>query len=71
MDLGASTALTMLVSLVRMIEFSDIGLPLLERIHMEDNAFLGDHRDDRKTILTYPYNYDNRLIMEGEIEWER
>ena len=48
-----------------------VGLPVLERIHMGDNAFLGDHRDDRKTILTYPYNYKNRLIMEGEIEWER
>ena len=44
----------------------DVGLSALERITMGDNAFLGDHREDRKTISTYPYNYDNRLIMEGE-----
>ena len=61
----------MFVSLVGMIELFDIGLPLLERILMGDNAFLGDHRDDRKTILTYPYNYNNRLIMEGEAGLER
>lgn len=43
----------------------DVGLSALERIMMGDNAFLGDHRDHRKTIPTYPYNYNNRLIMEG------
>ena len=68
--LGASTALTMFDSLVGMIELFDIGLPLLERILMGDNAFLGDHRDHRKTIPTYPYNYNNRFVMEGEIRFE-
>ena len=43
----------------------EVGLSALEGITMGDNAFLGDHRDHRKTIPTYPYNYDNRLIMEG------
>ena len=43
----------------------EVGLSALKRIMMGGNAFLGDHRDHRKTIPTYPYNYDNQLIMEG------
>ena len=41
----------------------DIDLISLERILMGDNALLGDNRDVRKGIPTYPYNFKNNLIL--------
>ena len=41
-------------------------LPKLQSIQLNDNALEGD--DDRKTISSFPYNYNNTLTMRSEIE---
>ena len=46
----------------------DSDLPKLQSIQLDELALGGDHRDDRKTINTEPYNYKNTLTMRSEIE---
>ena len=40
---------------------------MLQSILLDNSAFEGD--DDRKTISTSPFNYNNTLTMRSEIEW--
>ena len=47
----------------------DSDLPKLQSIRLDENAFEGDDRDDRKTIRNPPFNYKNTLTMRSEIEW--
>ena len=49
------------------IDYSD--LPILQSIQLATGALLGDYSEDRKTIITEPYNYKNTLTMRSEIEW--
>ena len=46
----------------------DSDLPKLQSIQLDEYAFEGDLRDDRKTISSEPYNYNNTLTMRSEIE---
>ena len=46
----------------------DSDLPKLQSIRLGDDALEGDCRDDRETISTEPYNYNNTLTMRSEIE---
>ena len=46
----------------------DSDLPKLQSIELGSSAFEGDGRNDRKTIITEPYNYRNTLTMRSEIE---
>ena len=46
----------------------DSDLPKLQSIHLAWFALDGDGRDDRKTISTKPYNFNNTLTMRSEIE---
>jgi len=45
----------------------DSDLPKLQSIQLEGYALLGDGGNDRKTISTKPYNYNNTLTMRSEI----
>ena len=47
----------------------DSDLPKLQSIQLASSALQGDDSDDRKTISTEPYNYNNTLTMRSEIEW--
>ena len=46
----------------------DSDLPKLQSIELGYGALQGDERDDRKTISTSPFNYNNTLTMRSEIE---
>ena len=46
----------------------DSGLPKLQSIQLGLNVFVGDDRDDQKTISDEPYNYINLLIMRSDSE---
>ena len=46
----------------------DSDLPILQSIQLDESAFEGDSRDDRKTISNKPYNYKNTMTMRSEIE---
>ena len=46
----------------------DSDLPKLQSIRLGINALDGDDRNDRETISTSPYNYNNTLTMRSEIE---
>ena len=46
----------------------DSDLPKLQSIQLGESALNGDSRDDRKTIRTEPYNYNNTLTMRSEIK---
>ena len=41
---------------------------MLQSIQLGYGALQGDYRDDRKTISTSPFNYNNTLTMRSEIE---
>ena len=46
----------------------DSDLPKLQSIRLGGVVLDGDGRDDRKTISTLPYKYNNTLTMRSEIE---
>ena len=46
----------------------DSDLPKLQSIQLGEGALQGDGRDNRKTINTKPFNYNNTLTMRSEIE---
>ena len=47
----------------------DSDLPKIQSIQLASSALKGDDRDDRETISTAPYNYNNTLTMRSDIEW--
>ena len=42
---------------------------MLQSIQLDYGALYGDQRIERRTISSYPYNYNNTLTMRSEIEW--
>jgi len=46
----------------------DSDLPMLQSIQLDYGALYGDQRFERRTISSYPYNYNNTLTMRSEIE---
>lgn len=43
----------------------DVDLPQLQSVCLNDSAFQGDWKMERKGIPTKPYNYKNTLVMKG------
>ena len=48
---------------------NDSDLPKLQSIQLNGWALISDYLDNRKTISTEPFNYNNTLTMRSEIEW--
>lgn len=46
----------------------DVDLPQLQSVCLNDSAFQGDWKMERKGIPTTPYNYKNTLVMKGRYE---
>ena len=40
-----------------------LDLPVLETMNFGDWSFNGNDEEDRKSILLFPYNYKNQLVM--------